>query len=145
MSSNSIPVPAAWLAIYLPVWKNLHTGKIPYSNLGAANSSSCPRNYSRAFTAWFTWMSVSEGVCCNFWVQINGRKFQPQESRIDLQGRQSPWGLVYLVPTPTDLHIWVTSVASVQLSMHVCSTVCYTAIGSCCNVSSGCLSAWINL
>jgi len=26
-----MPVPAAWLAIYLPVWKNLHTGKILYS------------------------------------------------------------------------------------------------------------------
>jgi len=53
------------IAIYLPVWFNtswLDTSKIPYSNLGAANSSSCPRNYSRAFTAWFTWMSVSEGV-----------------------------------------------------------------------------------
>jgi len=81
------------IAIYLPVLFNaswLDTSKIPYSNLGAANCSLCPRNYSRAFTAWFTWMSVSEGVCCNFWVQINGRKFQPQESRIDLQGRQSP-------------------------------------------------------
>jgi len=62
------------IAIYLPVWLNaswLDTSKIPYSNLGAANSSLCPRNYSRAFTAWFTWMSVSEGVCCKFWVHAD--------------------------------------------------------------------------
>jgi len=100
MSSNSIPVPAAWLAIYLPV------------------SKTCiPVKYFAVTWVLFMHKKLQEGIHClvyldeclslKEYVAIVGSRSMGEVSDQHTwkQDRQFPLGLVYLVPTPTDLSI----------------------------------------